>query len=281
MPAFASKGHLIRSFNKLGDLLLTFGKQNKKPKLEKSKSINNLSESQTVKPENKPKKDTPASKTSHLPALPQSMDEVKARMAAAKRNIKQARANGQPLPTSPFSEADKLAIENAGLQKKYLVHINKSNYAGNKKKIGPLENGQANYWTTTYTQLEYADSDAKLISQAVGTTYDPAAKYKLLIIDKDAAAASGQMTSFIPTYDNLGKLAKSEMTSTNPAHIDAVMTEPYSKTYAGHVAEAKAKKIDLNDSKKLNDFATQKGLSAEETDLLETRHKIKIGRAHV
>jgi len=34
MPAFASKGHLIRSFNKLGDLLLTFGKQNKKPHAE-------------------------------------------------------------------------------------------------------------------------------------------------------------------------------------------------------------------------------------------------------
>src|SRR5690554_365331 len=274
MPAFASKGHLIRSFNKLGDLLLTFGKQNKKPKLEKSKSINNLSESQTVKPENKPKKDTPASKTSHLPALPQSMDEVKARMAAAKRNIKQARANGQPLPTSPFSEADKLAIVNAGLQEKYLVRITKSNYAGNKKTIGPLENGQANYWTTTYTQLEYADSDAKLISQAVGTTYDPAAKYKLLIIDKDAAAASGQMTSFIPTYDNLGKLAKSEMTSTNPAHIDAVMTEPYSKTYAAHVAEAKRKGVDLSDTDDLNKFAAQKGLSDDDKKLLITRQEI-------
>src|SRR5690554_245375 len=34
MPAFASKGHLIRSFNKLGDLLLSFGKQNKKPHAE-------------------------------------------------------------------------------------------------------------------------------------------------------------------------------------------------------------------------------------------------------
>src|SRR5690554_6395747 len=34
MPAFASKGHLIRSFNKLGDLLLTCGKQNKKPHAE-------------------------------------------------------------------------------------------------------------------------------------------------------------------------------------------------------------------------------------------------------
>jgi len=82
------------------------------------------------------------------------------------------------------------------------------------------------------------------------------------------------MTSFIPTYDNLGKLAKSEMTGTNPAHIDAVMTESYSKTYAGHVAEAKREGVDLSDTDDLNDFATQKGLSAEETDLLETRHKI-------
>src|SRR5690554_1579595 len=275
MPAFASKGHLIRSFNKLGDLLLTFGKQNKKPKLEKSKSINNLSESQTVKPENKPKKDTPASKTSHLPAPPQSVDEVMARMAAAERDIKQAHDHGQPLPTSPFSEADKLAIVNAGLQEKYLVRI--TEYAGNDDKIGrPLKNGQANYWTTTYTQLEYADSDAQLICQAVGKTYDPDPNvtYKLLIIDNEAATASGQMTSFIPTYDNLGKLAKSEMTDTNPAHIDAVMTESYSKTYAAHMAEAKREGVDLSKTYDLNKFAAQKGLSADETDLLGTRHKI-------
>src|SRR5690554_4543900 len=125
------------------------------------------------------------------------------------------------------------------------------------------------------------DSDVKQICASLGVNHDSHSTYKLLIIDNEAATASGQMTSFIPTYDKLGALAKSEMTGTNPAHIDAVMTESYSKTYAGHVAEAKAKKIDLNDSKKLNDFATQKGLSAEETDLLETRHKIKIGRAHV
>src|SRR5690554_5290643 len=276
MPAFASKGHLIRSFNKLGDLLLTFGKQNKKPKLEKSKSINNLSESQTVKPENKPKKDTPASKTSRLPAPPQSMDEVMARMAAAERDIKQAHDHGQPLPTSPFSEADKLAIVNAGLQEKYLVRITTSNHAKNKSTIGPVENGQANYWTTTYTQLEYAGSNAKLICQAVGKTYDPDPEvtYKLLIIDNDAAAASGQMTSFIPTYDKLGALAKSEMTDTNPAHIDAVMTESYSKTYAGHVAEANANNVDLSNSKKLNKFAAQKGLSAEDKELLITRQAI-------
>lgn len=82
------------------------------------------------------------------------------------------------------------------------------------------------------------------------------------------------MTSFIPTYDKLGALAKSEMTSTNPAHIDAVMTESYSKTYAAHVAEAKRKGVDLSDTHNLNDFAAQKGLSAEETKLLKTRQAI-------
>src|SRR5690554_2059658 len=82
------------------------------------------------------------------------------------------------------------------------------------------------------------------------------------------------MTSFIPTYDNLGKLAKSEMTGTNPAHIDAVMTESYSKTYAAHVAEAKRKGVDLSNTEKLNDFAAQKGLSANDKNLLITRQEI-------
>jgi len=276
MPAFASKGHLIRSFNKLGDLLLTFGKQNKKPHAEQ-KATNDY-EQAVLEPAYVQKlQDPPKPVKSKLPTPPKDMAEIKTRMNAAKRNIKQARANGQPLPTSPFSEADKLAIASSGLQEKYLVRITTSNHARNKSTIGqPSANGQANYWTTTYTQLEYADSDAQLICQAVGKTYDPDPKvtYKLLIIDNDAAAASGQMTSFIPTYDKLGALAKSEMTGTNPAHIDAVMTESYSKTYAGHVAEAKANNINLSDTQDLNDFATLKGLSAEDKELLIARQEI-------
>src|SRR5690554_5999450 len=274
MPAFASKGHLIRSFNKLGDLLLTFGKQNKKPHAEQ-KATNDyeqavLEPAYVQKPQNPPKPVKPK-----LPTPPKDMAEIKTRMNAAKRNIKQARANGQPLPTSPFSEADKLAIASSGLQEKYLVRITTSNHARNKSTIGqPSANGQANYWTTTYTQLEYADSDAQLICQAVGKNYNPKATYKLLIIDNEAATASGQMTSFIPTYDKLGALAKSEMTGTNPAHIDAVMTESYSKTYAGYVAEAKAKNIDLSNTQNLNKFAAQKGLSANDKELLKTRHAI-------
>src|SRR5690554_7006203 len=67
MPAFASKGHLIRSFNKLGDLLLTFGKQNKKPHAEQ-KATNDyeqavLEPAYVQKPVNPPKPLQTTSKT--------------------------------------------------------------------------------------------------------------------------------------------------------------------------------------------------------------------------
>src|SRR5690554_2051615 len=274
MPAFASKGHLIRSFNKLGDLLLSFGKQNKKPHAEQ-KATNDYEQALLDPAYVQKLQNPPKSVRSALPTPPKDMFEVKTRMTIAKHNIKQARANGQPLPTSPFTEKDKLKIVDEGLQEKYIVRLTQKRYARKGSTIGRVaDNGESYYWTTTYTQIEHADSDVKQICASLGVNHDPHSTYKLLIIDNEAATASGQMTSFIPTYDKLGALAKSEMTGTNPAHIDAVMTESYSKTYAGYVAEAKAKNIDLSNTQNLNKFAAQKGLSANDKELLKTRHAI-------
>ena len=176
---------------------------------------------------------------------------------------------------SPYSEADKFAMVNAGLQENFLVRVVESKYTGDQGSIGrPKPDGGANYWTTTYTQVEHADSDAKLLCQTLGVNYDPNKKYSMLIIDNQKATKSGQMNSFTPTYDSLGYVAKSGMKNTDPAHIDAVMTDSYSKTYADLVNEANAKNIDLNNPKKLNKFAAQKGLNAKETDLLRTRQEI-------
>src|SRR5690554_744958 len=71
MPAFASKGHLIRSFNKLGDLLLTFGKQNKKPHAEQ-KATNDyeqavLEPAHVQKPVNPPKSVRPIIRSKPTP----------------------------------------------------------------------------------------------------------------------------------------------------------------------------------------------------------------------
>jgi len=105
----------------------------------------------------------------------------------------------------------------AGLQEKYLVRVVEDKYVSDQGSIGrPKPDGGANYWTTTYTQIEHADSDAKLINQALGIDHDPSKSYTLLIIDNEKATATGQMKSFIPTYDSLGTLAKSAKNNLKP-----------------------------------------------------------------
>ena len=198
------------------------------------------------------------------------------RMDDATQKVQQARANGSPLPQSPYTLDDKLAIVEAGLEEKYIVRVIKSSHAKDSGNIGWVnpDTDRSNYWTTTYTQLEHADKDAELIAKAVGTTYDPKTDYTLLVIDAAAAAKQGDITTFIPTYDRIGGLAKSEMTDVDPKLIDQAMTPEYSERYAELFDKASAKKVDLGSSQQLQKFAKSQGFSHEETELLKTRHKI-------
>ena len=211
----------------------------------------------------------------HLPKLPQSMDEVLWRMDAATEKVQAARASGAPLPQSPYTLDDKLRIVEAGLEEKYIVRIIETRYGSDDGSIGWVSpEGRSNYWTTTYTQLEYADKDAELISKAVGRNYDPNADYTLLVIDADAAAQKGDITTFIPTYDRLGELAKNDMSDVDPKLIDTVMTPEYSDTFEQLVAKANEDGIDLADSDELLEFVKEMGLSSDETELLKVRQKL-------
>ena len=211
-----------------------------------------------------------------LPPLPESMDEVMKRMDDATQKVQQARANSSPLPQSPYTLDDKLAIVEAGLEEKDIVGVIKSSHAKDSGNIGWVnpDTDRSNYWTTTYTQLEHADKDAELIAKAVGTTYDPKTDYTLLVIDAAAAAKQGDITTFIPTYDRIGGLAKSEMTDVDPKLIDQAMTPEYSERYAELFEQAGETGADLSDSDSLVDFAKSQGLSPKETELLKARQII-------
>src|SRR5690554_729832 len=279
VTATVRAGHKIRQFKTLGTLLAKFADQT--PQMRKKKAelkqqttpsiiYDDVGESMAIKTADNTL--LPKSAKQKLPTPPKTMDEVHQRIDVAKVKLDTARANGQPLPTSPYSEADKFAMVNAGLQEKFLVRVVESGHASDAGTIA--KPGTTNYWTTSYTQVEHADSDAKLLCQTLGVNYDPNKKYSMLIIDNQKATKSGQMNSFTPTYDSLGNVAKSEISGTNPAHIDKVMTPDYSVTYAKHMEDAKAGGINLSESKQLSDFAAQKGLSAEDKKLLETRQEI-------
>jgi hypothetical protein len=287
IPAWATNLH--RNFNQLLNQLgiirskidsmfnhITLGLEQRLDELLKQKKINSVEGNSRTTLMLRQEADPNVRLPNNLPRLPSSMEEVLYRMDDASVKVKSARETGTQLPQSPFTLDDKLRIVQAGLQEKYIVRVIKADDAKDLGSIGWVnpDSGRSTYWTTTYTQLEYADKDAELIAKAVGTKYDPDSDYTLLVIDVNAAAEKGDITTFIPTYERIGALAKSEMADVNPHSVDQVMTAEYSERYAEIYEKAQLKKIDLLDGQQLKAFANKVGLSQQETELLKVRQKI-------
>src|SRR5690606_33083467 len=97
------------------------------------------------------------------------------------------------------------------------------------------DDGSVRSWVTTFNQLENADTDPEIIAAVLGVPYDPAASYSLIVVDTHAPGAD-QAVTIVPTYKNLGEMAKSEIKDIDPELVDQVMTEEYSETYAETVA---------------------------------------------
>ncbi|MEE2730537.1 MAG: type VI secretion system tip protein TssI/VgrG [Pseudomonadota bacterium] len=270
--AAGTKLHYLDKFKKLGPLFKKLAELRKKAFQRKQKAGQTGGEI----PEQLDKPGVVEPRTSRLPPTPQTMDEVLTRMDIATEKVAEARRNGTDLPTSPFTTEDKLRIVEEGLQEKYIVRIIKTNYAKDTGSIGWVnpDTGRSTYWTTTYTQLEYADKDAELIAKAVGTDYDPKSEYTLLVIDAEQAAKTGDMTTFIPTYERLGELAKTDMPHINPEHIDSVMTPEYSATYEASIEKAKGYGFDIKSEDDMMAFAKNAKLTPEDVQLLDTRQEI-------
>ncbi|MCI2285055.1 hypothetical protein L3081_18720 [Colwellia sp. MSW7] len=207
---------------------------------------------------------------------PVTMAEVQARMQAATVAVVTARNTGAPLPTSPYTLADKLDIVEQGLDEKYIVRIIESENATDEGTVGWVnpQTKQSTYWTTTYTQLEYADKDPELITSAVGKPYNDTADYTLLVIDADRAAIEGDMKTFIPTYDNLTNFAKADLEDTPADAITACMTPQYSAKYEAFIKVADTDGVDLKDTKEFSEFAQNIQLTEADAKVLSARHSI-------
>lgn len=215
-----------------------------------------------------------------LPKAPQSTEEAMKRLDDAGKKVAAAKANNQPPPPSPYTSEDKLFVVAGGLDEKFIVRVIETKYAGDSGTIGYVPQGanSATYWTTTFTQLEHADSDPELLTSAVGITYDPNASYTLLLIDQEQASAQGDMISFIPTYDNLAEFAATELANQFPDQdelISSVMTEEYSRHYERVYQAAETDGVNLNDGKQFNELASELGFDEDEINLFKVRHKLK------
>ncbi len=215
----------------------------------------------------------------HLPKPPATKEEAIQRLNQAAVKIHECRETQQPLPRSPFATEDKMRIVQNDKPERFIARIVKTRYATDEGTIGYLPEGAttSTYWTTTFTQIEFADTDAQLIAQALGLDYDPKSDYTLLLINQEQAFEEGDMVSFIPTYDNLGGFAEKEIAEDfeGQEHLIApCMTEEYSQGYERIITIAAELKLNLNDKRQFNKAAKNLGFDEDMRHILRVRHQM-------
>ncbi|MDZ7924257.1 MAG: hypothetical protein U5M23_09365 [Marinagarivorans sp.] len=218
----------------------------------------------------KTKEATPKPAQQNPPA--QSIEECEQRLVDARERLIK---NGYQ---SKYSDEQLLADAQKGeLDDRFVARLIK-NYAKDDDYLGRMDNGEVKYWSTTFNQMENADTDPKTLSLLFGIDYDPKGDYTLVVVDTQAKGA-GQSTTIVPTHKNLGQFAKSEIKGINREAVDEVMTPEYNAEYAEHMAGFKAAKLDIDKEKDIGDYADAHFSSDSDKAAFKTRMKInkKLG----
>ncbi len=280
----ASKVRHAARMKKLGELFLKLAKQVKhykqnafgRLKPAKSKPGTNLPGPKTPKPEpikiDQPKKEKKAvvaeqnkiakveepkqTEISYRKGLiPRSLDDAANRLKTMRTSIE---TNGhQP----KYSDAELLAMADSGtvpreryqvrfMPKRFLNDRNAKNEYLSGKMGGPFYGDNAEgvkYWSTSFDQLEDADTDPKLISEKVGIDYTPD-DYVLIIVDSEKAAQLSGSKAVTPTFRELGEFAVDELPSKySKADIEAVYNAEFQEKYSTLYKQAEKQGIDLWD----------------------------------
>ncbi|WP_111655408.1 type VI secretion system Vgr family protein [Isoalcanivorax indicus] len=96
------------------------------------------------------------------------------------------------------------------------------------------------YWSTTFDQIEDADTDPRLLMAKLGL--DPVTEpHVMVIIDTQAARSVAPTRTLVPTYEKLGDFASSELPRRFPAdQVRQIMTPEFQAEYARHYSAARA-----------------------------------------
>ena len=137
----------------------------------------------------------------------------------------------------------------------------------------------AKYWSTSFDQLEDADSDPKLISEKLGLTYNPEADYALVIVDTQVAAPITGVKSVSATFKNVGEFANTELPDDFPkSFTDKAMTPEFQAEYSKHYKDAEASGIfegkDNWNSDNFSEHLNTTDLSSSEKKLMKQRFEM-------
>ena len=208
---------------------------------------------------------------------PKSLKEAMLRLEVARANLLK---HGY---VAKYSDEELIALAKSGdvINERFHVRFMESTYLEYEGKPGLLgapfkgESGfGAKYWSTTFDQLENADSDPEIISKVLGLDYNPKSDYSLIIIDTQKAHALADTKSIVPTYENLNNFAREELSEKfTPEQLDTLLTPEFQARYNKLYSDA----LNSNfmkaewDTKGALDYFNNSGLNQSEFELFEKR----------
>ncbi|EOU3287140.1 hypothetical protein ACNVJQ_005025 [Vibrio harveyi] len=100
------------------------------------------------------------------------------------------------------------------------------------------------------------------------------------MIDHEKAAELGDMVSFIPTYGEMGKHAKTQLGSEFSDSLDLIepcLTPEFSRYYEQVKVTAKERGIDIKKQEDFTKYCKKLDFATNQTDTLRTRYQIEQG----
>ncbi|MCG6202422.1 hypothetical protein, partial [Psychromonas antarctica] len=167
---------------------------------------------------------------------------------------------------SKYSDEELVALANSGDVPKERFHVRfmEQTYLKARNSNVPLsgklggdfkgKNGGIKYWSTTFDQIEAADTDPQRCAEILGLTYHPESIYSMVIVDTHKAVETSGAESITPTFSEISQFAKNELDGIDDATIDALYTPEYQATYNKLYNQADELGLDVWDNDDMADF---------------------------
>jgi len=135
-------------------------------------------------------------------------------------------------PKYTSDELSAMAAKGVVAKERFLVSLQKVKTAPDAPVGYARPSLRTTAWTTTFDLAENGDTDPELLCDLNGMQYDSNANYELVVIDQGKYYQQDGAVNFIPTYQSLAQVGKSEFAGEfQPDEIEAVLTPEYSAHY--------------------------------------------------
>lgn len=240
------------------------------------------------KAEPKPKPAAPAAASAMETSIqnkrvsPSSLEEAQARLAERRAQI--AKEGYKPKYTD--EELHYLAKNGNVGEERFQVRFMEKQNLDRANKVNPEdtlggtmgrpmkgETGEgAKYWSTSFDQIEDADSDARIIAEKLGLKYEPGTEYTMVIVDNAKAKPITDVKSVPATFDQVGEFSNKELPADfSKEFTDKTMTPEFQEAYKQHHEAAFGDDLYGTDAKKFDNYLQGTDLSAADQEAMLQR----------